>query len=655
MTKGEQETFNLKPIIEQTPFDSLSAQAFLRKWGEINDGMKIQFLEREKWAEKKEKGSFREKTTGGMTLFLPKDLHLWEMVGVMEEIDKDTFAENPKKSEGKKAEMESLGKMFKNVGTYIRERSRSIKEGEGIAEAMADEFYSYGKLLAGGEGDDIADLSPEETEEAEKWLFGENIAASRMGSIEDEEKKEEERRETLAQFFRIADKAFVLQNRELSELKEKATPWDDTTPIHSAFLKKVEQSIQEEAEKPKWEIDSAIFRRGMENLLKNLERPTSKELVCLAEVYMEKLFGKKTTASFFGAQEKLIEALHFSTLKKEMNEVRESGDIASIGLKESEIALKIQRAVRSFPYRSNANNPSDIIEKKYINCVGASTLGGALLSEAGINYLVGAVPEHSLLFLVTADGKVIWHDMLSPDANEELSDDMLEGVNEEGKPLTVADIVSFSKNPKIGGLMFDIKGIKYIKKLPQVEEGQRQYITLFPPEVGQQVQLLSNTTSAFIKLKKYKEAIETSKQALAFSPKHLLLYNNLGYALLRSGRDEEAIIEYKKALALNPQFSLAYDGIGEALLGLDDVSGAKETFEKAISVHPTDSYAHLGLGLSLVRLGGFDNAAENEFKEAISLKPDRPDPYLHLSKLLKKMGKIEESELAYEDYLLRSK
>jgi tetratricopeptide (TPR) repeat protein len=653
MDKTEKETFNIKETVNQTPFDSLSAQAFLKKWAKINDDIKIKFLPREKWEEKKEKGSFREKSGGGMVLFLPDDLHLWEMVGITEEIDRDTFAEKPERAEEKKAEMKELGKMFKNAGSYISARLQSVKEGQEIAEAMAEEFSSYGKMLAKDEDDNAADLSPEETTETDKWLLGENLSASRLGQMEEEEEKEEKRRETIAQFFRVAKKAFELQNSRLSHAQASGEPWKDTTPIHSSFLQKVKQSISGEAEKPKWELEGAIFRRGMENLLKNLERPANRELISLAEYYTEKLFGKETAASFFGEQEKLVETLHLSDLKKELSEVREEGDLSAIGEKEKEIALKISRAVSSFPFKSGANNPADIIADKYINCVGASILGGALLSEVGIVYLVAEVPEHSLTFLITADDKIIWQDMLSPCNNEELQDSVFEGKNDEGKHFTAADIVDFSKKPSASGLMLAINEEVYLKKLPHIREEERKNITLFGPETGQQIQLLSNTTNAFIELQKYEEAVETAKQALALSPKHLSLYNNLGNALLKSGRYREAIIEYKKILSLNPEYSFAYGGIGDALLHLGDISGAKETFEKAVSLHPKDFYAHLGLGIALSRLNGSEKEAEEELKEAISLNYRLPEPYLHLSKLLKKTGRMEESERAREDYLAR--
>ncbi|MFA5830803.1 MAG: tetratricopeptide repeat protein [Candidatus Paceibacterota bacterium] len=654
MDKTEKETFNIKETIHQTPFDSVSAQAFLRKWAEINDGMKIQFLDREKWEEKKEKGSFYEKIGEEAVLSLPDNLHLWEMVGIMEEIDRDTFTEKPEKAKEKKEEMEALGKMIANTAKYISERIHGIGEGKEIAHAMADEFFAYEKLLAHGKKESQeTELSEEENKEIDRWLLGENIADSRLQTIENKEEREKRRMETLAQFFRVTEKAFILENTDLKQLR-KQEPWKDTTPIHSAFLRKVKQSIRGEAEKPKWEFGGAIFRRGTEGLLKNLERPLSRELVSSFEYYAEKLFGKEIASSIFGEQKKLVEALRLPDLKKDLEEIRKKGDLAEIAEKEREIAAKIQQATSSFSFHQGMNNPEDIITKKYINCVGASILGGSLFSEVGLTYLVGSVPEHSFLFLLTSDDKIIWFDMLYPEMNEELTDDALAKPAKNENRRRVSDIIAFSKKPSQDGITFDIDRDMFQEKMPFDVERKENYITLFSPKEGGQLQLLGNTSGFFIKNERYEEAIETCKQAMILSPKHPNIYNNLGYALLKLNRNEEAIAEYKKVIAFDPEYSLAYDGIGEALFNLGDISGARKTFEKEISLYPNDLRAHIGLGRVLQLSENDGTEAENEFRKAISLNDRLAEAYFYLAQQLEKEGRIAEADSAYRNFLSRA-
>ena len=180
---------------------------------------------------------------------------------------------------------------------------------------------------------------------------------------------------------------------------------------------------------------------------------------------------------------------------------------------------KIQKAVSGFPYKPDANNPAEMVANQYINCVGASTLGGALMKEAGLCYLVGFVPEHSILFLITEDGHVEWRDMLNVAFNENLTDGMIVGKTQDGLPLTVADITAFSHNPKPEGLMFDIESSKYQEKLRWVKEGQRQFVAIFEPEYGQQAQVLCNTGNALVTLGRHKEAIEAYQKFISLANK----------------------------------------------------------------------------------------------------------------------------------------
>ena len=65
------------------------------------------------------KGVLEKRPDGKQTLYLPEDLQLWEMVGVMEVVDHDTFAVKPERQNEKKDELVALGKLFQNSGAYI--------------------------------------------------------------------------------------------------------------------------------------------------------------------------------------------------------------------------------------------------------------------------------------------------------------------------------------------------------------------------------------------------------------------------------------------------------------------------------------------------------------------------------------------------------
>ena len=495
---GEQPKFEIQPTIEQKPFESRAVQSFFTEWCEINDSIQLQVVDREQWDTRGMQGILEKRPDGKQTLFIPEDLQLWEMVGVMEVVDKDTFAAKPERGTQAKEKMLALGKTFENAGVYIARRLSGIENGREIAEALALEFYQYGQSLSQGKAQEISqidelasrDLTPQETETVDQFLAGDTLYEQRKQKVEQlvagnqTEKDalyETQRQKTLAQFFRVAEKAFTLSkprresfahilkkklnekiksisirekrnqrakedaksqawkqyqsllNRTLSVEDEKEKkrlediiftrkPWISTTPTHTAFLNKISSGIIKQIETPKREFEMAIFRRGMELLQRNM--PFDKLPDGVKNTYLRWKNGETT----------LREALKIDELKTQLEQMRQKNDTAQISKLEREIADKIQSAVSSFPYRSNANNPSEMIANQHINCLGASTLGGALMKEAGLNYLVGDVPEHSILFLVTSDGQVELRDMLSASFNERLTDEMIKGQKRDSKP-----------------------------------------------------------------------------------------------------------------------------------------------------------------------------------------------------------------------------
>ena len=282
----KQPTFEIRPTIEQKPFESKAVQAFFTKWCEINDSIQPQIVTREQWDSLKKEGILKKRPDGKQTLFIPKNLQLWEMVGVMEVIDKDTFTAKPKRSSEAKEKLLALGKTFENAGVYIAKRLGGIGEKE-MAEALALELHQYGRSLTEGESqeisriDDIAshNLTPEETEVIDHFLAGDTLYESRMQRVatlpaDNQAKKDEsleaQRQETLSQFFRVAEKAFALEsksaNKELQENPIELKPWQSDTPIHNAFLRKIDRALAKQIETPKRELDTAIFRRGLEKL-----------------------------------------------------------------------------------------------------------------------------------------------------------------------------------------------------------------------------------------------------------------------------------------------------------------------------------------------------------------------------------------------------
>lgn len=656
--------FEIKPIVEQKPFEIPSIQSFFAKWFEINDSIIPQVISRVDW-EKRDVKEILEKTPDGkQILYLPADLQLWEMVGVMEVVDYDTFAEKPQRRDEAKKKIAELGNTFKNTGTYIAQRLDSIAEGREIARAMAEEFYDYGESLASGkkseEPENIENisshkLSASELEAVDRFLAGDNLYKSRKTSAEKAaagnplEKDifvELERQKTLAQFFRVSKKAFELQKRnEEGELKKNTShlkSWQSKAPFESAFIAKVERAMQQKIETPERGLAAAVFRRGLEKLLSEMRERGWKKSV--------NDFLKKNGIDLRIEQKKLMDALNIKGLRTELQNIRKSGNADKISKKEEEITNKIQRAISSLQYDESANNPSDIVANQYINCIGASSLGGALMHEAGVNYLVGSMPGHSILFLITENGRVKFRDMRESSFNENLTDDMIQGYKKDGSSLSVADIAAFSREQTGERLNLVIQSKNFRETLQSVRDGQRLFVTMYGPESGQQIQLLHNTGIALSELGRNEEAIEAYRQIIALDPKNPDSYKGLGRAYYNLHAYTQAIEIYRQSIALDDKDAGTFFYLGNSFFNLERYDEAIEAYRKVIALKPKNPYNYQVLGKAFMASKRNEEALD-VYQKAVAIDPKFAYPYYGLGNAFVSLGMKEYGANAYQKFI----
>jgi len=196
-----------------------------------------------------------------------------------------------------------------------------------------------------------------------------------------------------------------------------------------------------------------------------------------------------------------------------------------------------------------------------MNCVGASVLGGRLLDEVGIKYLVGNIGNHVLLVVATSDGRVLWQDMqdgLEREelANEELTAEKLEGKKEDGEHITPNDIASFASHQKKEGMAFSVNK-KYWKDLP---------MTVLAPELGLELNELINTGFMLGNSGRHEEAIEILKIAMQKAPNNGDVHHGLSRAYKGLGRYKEAIVTGQKALETDPDNSYLKSMVNELIV-----------------------------------------------------------------------------------------
>jgi tetratricopeptide (TPR) repeat protein len=647
METSKRSEFSIKRTTEQEYFQVAPTRQFFAKWCEVNDSIEPKYVSRDEWNKKRDEGILQKKRNedGKQSLFIPEDLKLWEMVDVIEAVDKDTFARNSAKRPDKRNEFYELGEDFINTAAYVAQGVDGIHEGKDTAMQTAKDLYSYGVRLQRAR-ENVDDATVEEIASIDirdkKEGLDKQFGVDKLAKLK-KQNPEQTRQEMLAQFFKVAEIAGSrggIRGRLDERFRKKKEA--EGAPHRKALQKVYEKYLEKPMEKPERELYDAVFRRGLEKLVQEMGKDGWTDKV--------KTVLKKNQFDVERQQKNFMETLEIPVLKQELDALRnppdgQKADLQKIGDKEREIADEIQWGVSSFPYKRGANKPSEMLVAQYINCVGASMLGGALMKEAGLSYLVGSAPEHSILFLVTSDGRVEWRDMQSRLFNEDLVDERIRGRNRDGSRLRVADIVSFSKSPSPEGLMFDIESEKYGKKLPWVKEGKRQYVVAFEPEYGQKIQILNSIGATLKGLgdKKmsskerenyYGQALEAYSQAVVLSPNYAYARNGRGSALSGLGRQKEAIEEYSKAIAINAEYSTVYRNIGDSFSKLGDKEGSLkkreyykqslEAYIRGAALEPEYTSSYNRMGNVLVKLG-FKNEAVEAYQMYIDLADKEKD------------------------------
>jgi tetratricopeptide (TPR) repeat protein len=563
-----EENFNtdfVEKTIEETPYTELPARAFLEEWCEINDSIQPVFIKREAW-EQKEK--LLKETTDGSNesfhlLYLPKDLHLWEMIDVVEAVDSETFNRKPELKEEGAKKIKELATTFKKAGVYINENLNILEEGKDIAEDLSKKFFNYGLSLESKvkkEGEPISGvvLDEDDRRKLDKWLLGERAYKQRMerlGSNPKREDIENERRRIFKGYFKaLASKGFK---------GEGDRPWMQSKGPIQKIQEATERGIANQIRTPRSELRSSVFRRGVEKLVMGMT-PTAKIL---------REFGFGPRKEYLN----LYNLLGVEEMKKQLEEIRMERDVEKVSQKELEFAKKIHRAVTQYSYSEEANNPSEMVKDRFLNCVGSSLLGGALLDEIGIKYLHADMPEHSATVLITSDGKKYWQDFTPSDHNpfsyREITKEVLGG----GVDLSKVDERNipeerFTINFKNFGANVEYK------------------VKLYPPEIGLQLHILNNTGYALNKLGRNQEAVEAYREGINLDPQAPDLYNGLGNALRDLGRNQEAVEAYQEAISIDPQYVYAYNGLGNAFSELGRNQEAIEVYKIFISLWEGDPY-----------------------------------------------------------------
>jgi predicted TPR repeat methyltransferase len=143
------------------------------------------------------------------------------------------------------------------------------------------------------------------------------------------------------------------------------------------------------------------------------------------------------------------------------------------------------------------------------------------------------------------------------------------------------------------------------------------------------------------------EGVASIRRSLKAAPSNPHAWLNLGNILLVQDLSQEAKAAYERAASLAPDFADAWYNLGICLRKVDDVPAAISALDRAIGLRGAHAPSHYQRGSALRDAGHLD-AAEIDFRSALTLKPDFLEVYESLGKLLYQQDRIADAAKAYQ-------
>jgi Flp pilus assembly protein TadD len=181
------------------------------------------------------------------------------------------------------------------------------------------------------------------------------------------------------------------------------------------------------------------------------------------------------------------------------------------------------------------------------------------------------------------------------------------------------------------------------KRYDEAEQCYRHALALEPAHAGAHC----NLGVLLAARSQHDEAERMYRRAIELAPSSADAYTNLGLLLATCDRDEEAERLHRQALALEPESSAIWTNLANLLVKLGRNGEAEQSYKQAIALDPTSPIARTNLGALLADSSRADEA-EQAFRQAIALAPDYPRARLNLGYLLLAQGRFAEGWQLHE-------
>jgi len=136
------------------------------------------------------------------------------------------------------------------------------------------------------------------------------------------------------------------------------------------------------------------------------------------------------------------------------------------------------------------------------------------------------------------------------------------------------------------------------------------------------------------------------RQILQAAPNHPDALHLLGLIAHLAGKNEIAVELIVKAISVSASGQMFYN-LGNALRSQGKLDAAIDNYRKALTLKPDYAEAHSNLGAALQEQGKLDEAVVS-FQRALSHKPDYAEAYYNLGIVLKNLKRHTEAVAAYQ-------
>ncbi|MFY9553826.1 MAG: tetratricopeptide repeat protein, partial [Blastocatellia bacterium] len=205
-----------------------------------------------------------------------------------------------------------------------------------------------------------------------------------------------------------------------------------------------------------------------------------------------------------------------------------------------------------------------------------------------------------------------------------------------------ADAVDLNVSPKARQVYDEATKLLQARKYDEAAEMLRRAIALQPDYV----QAHNDLGAVYMKLNQLDKAEGTLRHAIRLNNKWYLPQLNLGMVLNRQRKHQEAAKLLTELEASNPDQTKIHPPLIEALMEAHQWPQAQEELQKALTVKGADTVdLKIKLGVVNLRQGNFA-AAIAAFREATSAEPENALAQFNLGAALLESGNLDEAETA---------